>query len=177
MKDGDPSLEYPTDPGVFTLSLIPFSTHEPEVVCISLGFPSLVWKLLLAHLPGAQAEASGDPLLVHKGLDNLFSLSLECSCSSPQQVSCFCCAWKGLWFHFSCLPHLSWAGFVFLFILPGAEQPLPFTSLIFTPLFFPASKSGGNPTTQSLQKPSQTQNFCPPVTITHRFLFCIFLQL
>lgn len=123
------------------------------------------------------AEASGDPLLVHKEPDNLFSLSLDCSCSSPQQVSCFCCAWKGLWFHFSCLPHLSWAGFVFLFILPGAEQPLPFTSLIFTPLFFPASKSGGNPTTQSLQKPSQTQNFCPPVTITHRFLFCIFLQL
>lgn len=30
---------------------------------------------------------------------------------------------------------------------------------------------------QSLQKPSQTQNFCPPMAITHRFLFYIFLQL
>lgn len=132
----------------------------------------------MKHLQELRAGISGDPLLVHKERNHLFlfSLFLDWSCSSLQ-VSCFCCAWKRLWFQFSCLSHLSWAVFVLFFIIPGAEQPLRFTSSIFIPLFFPALSSGGNPTTQSLQKPSETQNFCPAITILHRFLFYTFLQL
>lgn len=92
-------------------------------------------------------------LVQKKKLNNLllFSLFLDCPYSSPQ-ISCFCCAWKGLWCQFSCLSPLSWAGFVLFFIFPGAEQPLPFTSSIFTPLFFPATTSQ-LPTHEEIQAP------------------------
>lgn len=57
-----------------------------------------------------------------------------------------------------------------------AHEPLPFTSSIFTPWFFPVSSSWGNPSSQSLQKSLTNIEFLPTPHYYPQLFYSVFFS-